>query len=229
MIFYRILKSTLPSVHHYLNDYVELRSYPAIIRHGWDLLTFDLRHNIKTNYRIDVSQLGFNDVAVQQKARRYRASSVISIEESLRFLTDSDRTLKEASLVDYGCGAGKVLFVGANAGLKSCHGVELSPKLVEQCQQNISNFRSNASIYVHNVNALDFIIPEDARIFYFFFPFEQEIFDQVIEKIFTHRKLTEKDSYLIIYNSPYNLSPYPLQKINHCYGATTYKLDLPGS
>ena len=91
-------------------------------------------------------------------------------------------------LVDFGCGKGRVLFyVNQRFGCEVC-GIEVDESLYEAALDNRSfyntRFRgSHDSIEIINGKAEEYEIRPEDNIFYFFNPFEINIYSQVLEHI----------------------------------------------
>ena len=106
--------------------------------------------------------------------------------------------------VDIGAGAGRSLTFVYNFKPKKIIGVELSKKLFSIAEDNMLKYfdeKKNVSWKLFNQNALDFNIPQDANVFFFYDPFDEQIMSKVIRKIKLSFKKKNR-TILIIYISP---------------------------
>lgn len=88
--------------------------------------------------------------------------------------------------VDFGSGKGRMIFLAAQHPFKRVVGVELSRELHEVAERNIAANRSKlkcSDVRLINEDVLEFAIPHDMTIAYFFNPFTGELFSRVIERI----------------------------------------------
>jgi SAM-dependent methyltransferase len=98
--------------------------------------------------------------------------------------------LKAADVVfDIGCGAGRLLFMAAFAGVKRCIGIELSTKLSELARSNASKLRlPHAPVEIHQADASNADFSE-GTVFLFCNPFGPKTLDAVLDQI--RRSLTK--------------------------------------
>ncbi len=94
------------------------------------------------------------------------------------------------SLVDFGCGLGRVLLFASQFPFKKIVGVEASPRLSEGALANLQRYYARAgkvapAWYVETNDAARFPIPDDADIFYFGDPFGPVVLDPVVRNIVT--------------------------------------------
>ena len=100
----------------------------------------------------------------------------------LRLLGVSDRD----TLVDFGCGKGRVVHQAAKRPFRRVIGVEISPALAEIARTNLATRRHqhrcpNVEIVV--ADAKEFRVPDDLTIAYFWHPFMGETFEAVLRRI----------------------------------------------
>ena len=92
----------------------------------------------------------------------------------------------EDVFVDFGAGKGRVVFLAARYPFRRVVGVELSPELSAVARANVR--RNLARLRCRDVqivtsDVLDFAIPDDLTVAFFFNPFRGEIFASVIERL----------------------------------------------
>src|SRR3990172_133093 len=163
---------------------------------------FDIKHNIKTKMIIPLDDLDFNDPEVKQKANKYEPSSAFGLMNALKALRRYAGNLENLGFVDIGCGAGRAMFVAAEAGIKNITGVEYSPKLVRMCQENIKNYlhkHKYADLNVIELDAAQYLPPHNISIFFFAVPFKPEIYNKVIENIITSVNKHPRTVYVLDY------------------------------
>jgi SAM-dependent methyltransferase len=163
-------------------------------------IQFDRKYNIETKFSIKQDKLGFKNEDVQKLAVRYEPSPTYTLLKGLKmFKKVTSLYLEEATFIDYGCGAGRVLIVAAECGFKRIIGIELSPYLVEVCQRNItvySRAHKGCDITVLEQNAAEYM-PIDANVFYFCTPFESEIYKGVISNIKRSLDINPRKIYIL--------------------------------
>lgn len=90
-------------------------------------------------------------------------------------------------LVDFGSGKGRVVLLGALLGFKKAVGVEFGEGLVATARRNFRNLRQRAPDCADAesvcIDALEFPIPEDPCVFFFFHPFEAKVLAEVLGRI----------------------------------------------
>ncbi|HEV8455463.1 MAG TPA: class I SAM-dependent methyltransferase [Gemmatimonadales bacterium] len=101
------------------------------------------------------------------------------------------RGFSSSTLVDFGCGKGRVLLVASEFGFKKVVGVEFSPELCREAEANIGTFierkKKPFDFQVVNADAARFEIPPEADVFYFF-AFDGHVLDQVAQNIVLSRQ-----------------------------------------
>jgi SAM-dependent methyltransferase len=153
----------------------------------WHELRFDRRLGVRTGFIVSAEDLGFADREAQNAAVRYRPTPPFTIRQGLQLLQRcTSLDFSTSAFVDYGCGAGRVLFIAAEAGFGALIGVEMSPQLVLTCRANVERYgrcRDIAHFEIVEGNAADYVPPATARVFFFFVPFGAEIYRAVVDRI----------------------------------------------
>lgn len=88
--------------------------------------------------------------------------------------------------IDFGCGKGQVLALAARFPFGRVIGLDLSPSLIAIAQRNVDQIRGRSrcrDIELVEQNALDYAIPDDLTIAYFYMPFPTSVFEQVVQHI----------------------------------------------
>ena len=181
------MKTVWPWAYRTFHRDLQLRGFRDFVAHFWEALHFDRRHGVRTDFLVPSTELGFEDRELQSHSARHRSTPAFGIRTGLDRLAQRIGGLQDEVLVDYGCGAGRVLIIAAQAGARGAIGVELSPHLVELAQVNLENYveksGSGAGLSVLQVDATSYVPPSTATIFYFFAPFHDSLFDQALNCI----------------------------------------------
>jgi precorrin-6B methylase 2 len=103
-----------------------------------------------------------------------------------RLIPRNDVT-QEDVFVDFGCGMGRVLYQAAvRYPFRRVNGVEMSERLAVVARDNIERTRHKLlcqDVRVVVSDALDYELPDDATIAFFFNPFTGPIFTSVLERL----------------------------------------------
>ena len=90
---------------------------------------------------------------------------------------------KENTLLDYGCGKGRVdFFLSYQTRCRSI-GIEYDERIYEKAVQNRETAISSGRVSIELANAENYTVSEDADRIYFFNPFSVEILQKVISRI----------------------------------------------
>ena len=128
----------------------------------------------------------------------------------LERLSESGYIRKKHTLVDYGCGKGRVgFFLNHRLGCRTV-GVEYNPELYEQARANIAAYAAKGG-----KNGVSFVCenaenwcPEKEDCFYFFNPFSVKILRSVLERIYESYYSRPREIYLFFY--------YPIDEYLSC-------------
>ena len=107
------------------------------------------------------------------------------------------------TFVDIGCGKGKILLAALALPFNRIIGVEFSPLLCKIAEQNIASVRfvrrSCHAAQIICCDAVDYPIPEEPTIFFFYNPFSYEIMEIVLGNIMNAHARAACPRYLILY------------------------------
>ncbi|PIC64202.1 SAM-dependent methyltransferase [Sporosarcina sp. P13] len=136
--------------------------------------------------------------------------------EGLDYLFANHEILKNGSLIDFGCGKGRVPIYVQSLYFLDTIGIEMSSVLYQDAMNNLMDYRQafpkkKGKISFECILAERYKIPSDAATFYFFNPFSIEIFRSVIRNIVLSLRDTPRSAEIILY-----------------YPTTAYKLFLQG-
>jgi len=131
----------------------------------------------------------------------------------LKLFKELPPDLRQRPFIDYGSGKGRALFCAEYSGFNRLIGVELDEELVQTSLTNLKTYsqkRPESSFEIHHINALDYKIPPDAAVFYFFNPFSDKIMKEVAKKILESFKSHKRELYIVYLNPKYKEVFYTL-------------------
>jgi len=110
--------------------------------------------------------------------------------------------INTSTLLDFGCGKGRVLAYAASCNYEKIIGVENS-KLIEIARANIEKMkhRKTSDILLEKCDAQNFEIPSSVNIIYFYNPFVGLTLEKVVENINLSYKKSPRKIYIIFFNN----------------------------
>ena len=143
---------------------------------------FDFKFNTDTFSWVQVNELDVNDKK-KEHAVLYQATRVLPLRQLFEKLNIS----KESTLVDIGCGKGRVLLVASEFGFEDVRGIEFSPSLCEIAKKNIIKFKNKtgrtSSFRVVISDAAQYQFEDDEDVFFLYNPFDEVILNKVLQNI----------------------------------------------
>jgi SAM-dependent methyltransferase len=119
--------------------------------------------------------------AVLERAQRYHAANYHSIVRALWFLK---RSGGGKTLVDLGCGAGRVLIVAAIFGYRDLTGVEIDESLIQNAESNLrrffGRFRISRNVSIVHQSASEHLLADETAVVFLFNPFDDWIFERFL-------------------------------------------------
>ena len=129
-------------------------------------------------------------------------------------------------MVDYGSGAGRVMILGAEAGLDRVIGVELSPNLVRQSIDNLNRYSASSgtscAFNVLNEDASLYDPPSQATVFYFFKPFPEDVFRLVLNRIWLSVQRSPRTIWILLLQTYGRYDTSELHLVSSVAGVETY-------
>jgi hypothetical protein len=157
---------------------------------------FDLRYGIDTR----VVPNYFRDTPENERSPEYSYQPT-QIGLVNRILRDVPISYKDYILVDFGSGKGRVLLLASDFPFKKIIGVESSPTLNEIACRNIQLYKSNSkqcsNLESICINVINFKIPDEKAIFYFYNPFDEQIMNMVLLNIKNSLQNCHRDIFLV--------------------------------
>lgn len=181
-------------VYQYVSDRSLLQLTRDIFQNGFPLFrrfvalyfdkNFDKKYSVDTCGSIHLHELTIPDKGNIESASIYDPAPAQTVRKLFSYLPSD---LNNYTLIDFGSGKGRVMFVGAEYPFRKIVGVEFASDLHEVAVDNIKNYRNSkqkcSEIESVCADAANYEIPEDNCIFYFFAPFKQDVLQSVIENI----------------------------------------------
>ena len=151
--------------------------------------------NVDTKGMISKEDLGIND----KESVGYGA---IHYKHLFNVLNKQSVDKNNSTLLDYGCGKGRVIIAAAAYEYKKIIGVELT-SIVDVAKNNIDKMkhRKTNHIELKQCNALDLSVPSDVNIIYFFSPFRESVLEKVTSNIHSSYKDNPRKIYIIYFNN----------------------------
>ncbi len=110
----------------------------------------------------------------------------------------------EDTLVDFGCGLGRVLFYGNSRHYCRTTGIEVNRDVYEKLLENAEGYQNRfydqeERMLFYNMPAQEYEVADGDNYFYFFNPFSSVIFKSVIDNIIASVSRCPRDIYLMLY------------------------------
>ncbi len=117
---------------------------------------------------------------------------------------------RNAWFIDYGCGKGRGLLLGIEAGFTRLIGVEFAPELANQCRANLKIARRLppiSSISVVEGDAALFQPPPGPLIAFLYNPFRGQTLQRVLQRLTAHSQ-TDGQAVQIVYVNPQEVEQF---------------------
>lgn len=161
-------------------------------------LWFDFKYKLDTVKRLELDDLSIESETINQ-GQMYQPSGVLPFRAMLNQLEIKDNDV----FVDFGSGKGRTLIIAAMENFKRVVGIEFSQELVDFADQNIASLRDNGVDLseIENIccDAGLYEYKDDETIFYFFFPFDNELMQKVLDAITESVQRHPRDIKVIYY------------------------------
>jgi hypothetical protein len=173
------------------------------------MLYHDIRGAVKYGIRktfapVQLRYLTIHDADLS-KSSPYEAVNFYMLEKLLGAFR---RRFAYTSIIDLGCGKGRVMVAAAYFGFKKIKGIDFARELCEEAIGNMQKTQINfpgLEWEVINANVLDYVIQPGDAVFFMFNPFVEETVDLFLDKLeVSCRQFPRKTFFL--YASPQHLS-----------------------
>lgn len=154
---------------------------------------FDVKHGTDTGGRVPLWKFRISSPN-RSFGLIYAATPEQEFADAVSFMQEDPQNI---TLIDLGCGKGKVLLLAANSGFKQVIGVEFVHELAEIAKKNLKKMRLPNAV-VTETDATEFRFPNCDMVVYLYHPFTQEVVQKVVANL---RECLSKKIY-VIYNNP---------------------------
>ena len=157
------------------------------------------KYNINTSKIEDVKKLSIKGDNVEH-AELYQGANYYLLEKVFDHLQTIEAN---QSILDFGCGKGRVLTVAAYYGFSKITGVEFAKELCDVARKNIIPVQQKFPEKIFNVihaNAVDYKIENDTNVFFFFNPFDEVVMLAVAKNILQSLKENPREVYVVYLN-----------------------------
>ena len=162
---------------------------------------FDLKYKTKTTGIIELNSL---EIVSENRGNgvRYEATNSLIFSNIFQKL---DRNFKDSIFIDFGSGKGRAIMMAADYYFKLLIGVEFSSELCQIADQNIKRYSKKQQREINykiiNLDAVDFKVPSDADVFYFFNPFDEKIMNIIVDNIDVSVRRCRREILIIYINA----------------------------
>jgi SAM-dependent methyltransferase len=105
------------------------------------------------------------------------------------------------TFIDFGCGKGRVILLASDFPYRKIVGLEFAPQLAETAEHNIRKYRHRSqkctSIEVLCTDVVDYKLPLEPEVLYFYNPFKVEVMQRVAEEIEQSLKQAPRDIWVV--------------------------------
>ena len=192
---------------HYIYNFIYVTfnwNLPLAIFVTWHEIKRGSKYNINTIKPESLKDLTIPEGDISMSSP-YEAVSYFILEN----LLDNFRRLfpEEKSLLDVGCGKGRVMVAAAHYGFKNITGVEFAKELYKAAEKNINKIKpqfpdTSFKIFCHDI--LNYRLDPDDKVFFLFNPFNKETMEKFSEQVNRSAKEYPRTIYFI-YASPKHL------------------------
>jgi SAM-dependent methyltransferase len=176
----------------------QLVSIPARRRDLRREREFDARYAIDTAGVVQLRSLEIES-ANRDFGVRYEATNPDWFRELVGALPIDYR---EFVFVDFGAGKGRALALASEFPFRRIVGVEFSPELADVARRNMASFRSDSQqcreLEVVCCDAVDFELPGDPAVLYFYNPFGEPVLSRVLANIRSSFDASPRPLYVVV-------------------------------
>ncbi len=148
----------------------------------------DRRRKVKTQQNYELSTLGISS----QLGNRYQPLGYGRLKKVLRLA----RLINpNSTFIDVGCGLGRPILLALELGFSKAIGIDISDKLINLCNQNISKVKDNVTLRCCDIENYSF--PNGSLTIFLFNPFDGSRLENLLSKL-----KKNNCSGLIIYFNP---------------------------
>ena len=145
---------------------------------------FDLKYGTETGTLSSLDHLTLESLN-KPRGRPYEPSRVLQLRKMFRIVQEmlpADRVV-----LDFGCGKGRVLLLGAESDFRAARGVEFAEELCAIARKNVAAFQARtgtkAEFQIIKSDVTQYPVQPDENVFFLFNPFDTVIFEKVLDNI----------------------------------------------
>lgn len=184
------------------------RYFNFILKH-WNLqlALFTIVHEIRGEKKYGIDTTGYDNLATlevtsgnKHAAYIYQPVNFFMAEKAFNYLSQLQPT---GSLVDFGCGRGRILAVAAHYGFKHVTGVEFAPELCEAAAKTVDKMTQKFPDFHGEIfceDAIDYKLKDADTVFTFFNPFDDRVMLPVVKNIMRSYRKNPRDLIVIYFN-----------------------------
>jgi cyclopropane fatty-acyl-phospholipid synthase-like methyltransferase len=167
---------------------------------AFDNIRGSIKYGSNTFIPVELKNLTITSGDVK-KASRYEAVSFYMLEQ---LFTAFRKISGETSIIDLGCGKGRMMMVAAHYGFVNITGIDFAK---EVCEQAVANMKIKEKEFpeikwkVINQNVEDYTIRPEDSVFFMFNPFKPQVLKKFLKKLDVSCKQFPRTTYFI-YASP---------------------------
>jgi len=156
---------------------------------GFELALFVTREEIKGERKYGIRTIGVESLPGNLKADERKHFSLYEPVNyySATWLLDQLKPADlQSSLLDVGCGRGRVLAMGAVYGFKDMIGIDFSKELCNRAEEvcnGVAARHPGTNIQIVCTDARDFDVPERVGVIFLFNPFDDTVMEPFIAKV----------------------------------------------
>jgi SAM-dependent methyltransferase len=203
------------------------RSYLAFRTADWDR-----RRRVETEGWIKQEALKCESPC-REYAKDYAPTDLWAFRANMAMVRKLGVRPSEFTLLDFGCGKGRVLLMALEAGFRAAAGVEYAPELAERAMENLRSYRGRRrSASVHCGDAAAFPIPPGPVVAFLCHPFDGPVLESVAANIARSFRENPRPMYVVYVNLPQD-HPFArdscFRLIESSPGRAIYRLGDPGT
>lgn len=135
---------------------------------------------------------------IQENITEFHGYSMTDEEDMKRMLAAIPVQPEKCAFLDIGCGKGMCMKCAAESGYRQVAGLDLDEYLLNIARRNMAKLAISADCI--QANALEFEHYGDYDVFYFYNPFGQSVFEQVVEKLKESQAQRDRDIWVAYYH-----------------------------
>ncbi len=165
----------------------------------WNEIKGETKYNIHTIELDRLSTLSIKGDNLSH-ASIYQGANYYLLGKAFDYLASIDAN---KNMVDFGCGKGRVLVVAAYYGFNKITGIDFAKALCVAAEQNIQKVKASYPSTGFTVicdDVVNYKIPADENVFFFFNPFDEVVMLQVVKNILQSLKESPRHVTIVYLN-----------------------------